>query len=287
MRLTLLLCILFLFASNSDAKEKNLDNSLIWMVSGNGLQQPSFLFGTIHLICPQDYIWTKKMKKSFNAAKVVCFEMDLDDRNTMLAAAAGFIDTGNKTLKDYFTSAQYKKLYKFVRDSIGIDINMLPQMKPIALESLISMHVTDCGHAISYEDSIMRMALKAKKHIEGLETPDQQLMALNSIPSDSVVSELLADVDNFNQTKAEFKQLIATYRSQNLQELYNMITGSKGIGQDKSVLLDDRNVQWISKMQQMMQQNPTFFAVGAGHLWGDKGLITLLRSKGYTVEPVQ
>jgi uncharacterized protein YbaP (TraB family) len=133
----------------------------------------------------------------------------------------------------------------------------------------------------------MRMALKAKKNIEGLETPDQQLMALNSIPNDSVVMELLADVDNFNQTKAEFKQLIATYRSQNLQELYNMITGSNGIGQDKSILLDDRNVQWIGKMQQMMQQNPTFFAVGAGHLWGDKGLITLLRNKGYTVGPAQ
>jgi uncharacterized protein YbaP (TraB family) len=34
-------------------------------------------------------------------------------------------------------------------------------------------------------------------------------------------------------------------------------------------------------------KEPTFFAVGAGHLGGNTGVIALLRKQGYTVKPVQ
>jgi uncharacterized protein YbaP (TraB family) len=51
--------------------------------------------------------------------------------------------------------------------------------------------------------------------------------------------------------------------------------------------LDERNKKWIERMEERMEQKPVFFAVGAGHLLGENGLIQLLRNSGYTVVPMK
>ena len=52
-------------------------------------------------------------------------------------------------------------------------------------------------------------------------------------------------------------------------------------------MLDNRNADWLTKMPGIMNEKPTLFAVGAGHLLGENGALNLLRKAGYTVEPVQ
>jgi uncharacterized protein YbaP (TraB family) len=55
---------------------------------------------------------------------------------------------------------------------------------------------------------------------------------------------------------------------------------------DLAGFIDVRNEKWISRMGEKMDQQSVFFAVGAGHLWGEYGLIKLLRAAGYKVEPI-
>jgi hypothetical protein len=57
-------------------------------------------------------------------------------------------------------------------------------------------------------------------------------------------------------------------------------------GEDKKIMLDNRNMNWIPKMSAIMKKEAVFFAVGAGHLSGDYGVINLLRNAGYTVKPI-
>ena len=281
------LLITVLPAGAQASKKKPADQSLLWSISGKGMAKPSFLFGTIHLICATDYIWTSNMKKSLTASDKVCFEMDLDNHEVMLAAANGFMDTSGKQLKDYFTPAQYKLLKKFVKDSIGMDVGMLQMMKPVALESIISMKVTDCANPISYEDSIMRSAKSKHKEIMGLEDPSEQIGVLASLPADSVVKEVLDDIGNFNKSKEDYRAMVKAYRRQELPELYRIITSSGSLGDEMDAFLDDRNKKWIPRMQEKMGRSSVFFAVGAGHLLGDNGVINLLRKEGYTVEAVK
>jgi uncharacterized protein YbaP (TraB family) len=54
-----------------------------------------------------------------------------------------------------------------------------------------------------------------------------------------------------------------------------------------NVLLDNRNQNWIPKIEKVAKEKPTLFAVGAAHLPGENGVIALLRKKGYTVEAVK
>ena len=277
---------MFIISLVAHAQERQSEQSLLWRISGKGLKKPSFLFGTIHLICPEDYLWTDKMKQSLTASEKVCFEMDLDDTKLMMSASDGFIATDGRRLKDYYSPEQYQLLKKFIKDSIGMDISVLQQMKPIALESIISMKTTKCMNPVSYEETIMKTAKAAGKEILGLEDPSEQISALDSMPSDSVAKEVFEEIRDFAQNKQAYSEMVTAYKHQQLKVLYEKITTVKGQGDDMHVLLDDRNKKWISRIIEKMSKSSVFFAVGAGHLPGDKGVIHLLRAAGYTLEPI-
>lgn len=57
--------------------------------------------------------------------------------------------------------------------------------------------------------------------------------------------------------------------------------------EEKKELIDDRNDAWVKAMPGIMKERPTFFAVGAAHLLGAKGVLQQLRDAGYTVEGVK
>ncbi len=260
------------------------NNSLLWRISGNHLSKPSYIFGTMHLICPDDYVWTEHMKKSLSESDKICLEMDMDDPSVLMQVAKGLIDTSGKKLEDYFTPQQYNLVKRYVKDSLGMDIAFFQQMKPIALQSIMTSNGITCSNPISYEDSIMKTAQKSKKEILGLEEPKEQLAVLESIPVDTLIKDLLEEIQGTNNNDSDYQQLITAYKAQDIRALYLLITSSKDLG-DMGIFLDQRNKKWIPRMAGKMKNSSVFFAVGAGHLWGDKGIITLLRKEGYTVEP--
>ncbi len=268
------------------AAEQKGDKSLLWRITGRGLKQPSYLFGTMHLICPDDYLWTDAMKKSLAACRQVCFELDMDDPGAMTEASDGFMSTDGKKLQDYFTVEQWKRLSQFMRDTIGADISQMQMMKPMVLESLLATKSVDCAFPISYEANIMEQAQKAKLGVVGMEEVQEQVALINGLPDDSVVAELMQTIDSFTSSKAEYAKMLGAYKQQDLPALFNQIQASKEMQDELGTFLDDRNKKWIPRMSKMMSDKPTFFAVGAGHLWGETGVITLLRKAGYTVAPV-
>lgn len=267
---------------------KLADNkSLLWQVSRKDINKPSYIFGTMHLICAGDYIWTNKMRTSLQKSDEVCFEMNIADPNVMMQVALGMINQDGKSLKDYFTEEQYRKLMQYITDSLGMDIVMLQQLKPIALETMLTTKATSCSNPVSYEENILAEAKKLHKSIAGLETPAEQIQILNSIPIDSVIADLVEITTGKKTEDTTYNKLLNAYKQQDLPALYNLIRNSKESGLDMGTFLDDRNVKWIERITDKMEQKSVFFAVGAGHLWGDNGLINQLRQIGYDVVPVK
>ncbi len=270
-------------------QQNNSDNkSLLWRITGKHLAKPSYLFGTMHQICKADYIWTDKMKTSLDNSEKVCFEMDMDDPAAMMAVATGLIDKSGKQLKDYFTPEQYKMVTQYVKDSLGMDMAILQQMRPIMLQSMIDLNALKCKNPESYENNIMATAQETNKEILGLEEPQEQLDVLETIPVDSVISSVLEEVTGHKKDDdGEYAKLITAYKQQDVPALYKYITESKSISDDMGQFLDVRNKKWIPRMSKKMDKSSVFFAVGAGHLWGDNGVINLLRKDGYKVEAVK
>ncbi len=269
-------------------KAANAQNSLLWQISGKDLDRPSYLFGTIHLICPSDYLWTPAMRSSLEATDKLCLEMDMDDANLLMTASAGLMDRTGKKLSSYFTPSQYAQLKKYMKDSMDMDIQYLELMKPIALQTLMSTRgATICDKPISYEEKMMEAVKASRKEIIGLETAEEQLSVLENLPTDSVVKEVMDMIHNKTNTRKEYAKMVDAYKNQDLSALHNMITNSPELGDATAPLLDDRNKIWIRKMPAMMHRSSVFFAVGAGHLPGPNGVIALLQAQGYTVKPVQ
>lgn len=270
-----------------DKKNQAGDKSLLWKISGKGLSKPSFLFGTIHMICQSDFLWTEAMKKSLQESEEVCMEMDMDDPGLTMQVAAGMIDLSGKKLKDYFTPEQYAVLERYAKDSLGMGLEMFQMMKPIVLLPLFTTGSSNCDSPMSYEMKIMEDAKDQQKEITGLETAQEQMDVMNSIPTDSLVAELVEMAEGKAEDDKMYIKMVEAYKAQDLPVLYQAMKESGGLSGEWNSFLDDRNKRWISRMESKMKKQRMFFAVGAGHLYGDVGVINLLRKAGYKVEAVR
>ncbi len=261
-------------------------HSLLWKISGNGLNKPSYLFGTIHLICPKDYVWTPAMKTAFSESEKIGLEMNINDPKVMREVSEGIVDPDGKKLTDYYTPDQFKMLKKFFKDSIGMDLSMFNSMKPMAVLSMLEMKCAKCLMPQSYEEKMAQDARSTNKQIFGLEEASEQIDVLSTVPTDTAVQNLLEAPNDFSKSKEEYQKLIDAYKAQDLPRLFEMIaTREGGLGDKKASFLDNRNIKWIPRMSERMKYNSVFFAVGAGHLDGENGVIQLLRKAGYKVEP--
>ncbi len=282
------LALLIFTASACTAQPATADEkSLLWKISGPGLSKPSYLFGTIHLLCPADYIWTDAMKQSLAATGRVSFEMDMDDPTVLREGSSGLLKGSDKQLRDYFSEAEYARLSAFVRDSMGLPMTMLQSFSPVVLQLLMLAKTVDCPLPVSYEANIMEEAKKSGKEIIGLERVEEQLELLAGLPDDSSAGMVMQMVDSFSKSKEEFARMLRSYKAQDLQALYRLVQDSREMGDNLGPFLEVRNRKWIPRMREQMKSGPVFFAVGAAHLPGEAGVIRLLRAAGYSVTPVR
>jgi uncharacterized protein len=283
------LCLLAGIATSLPAqqKENTADQSLLWKISGKDLVKPSYIFGTLHEICPH-YMWTSLMQESLEKSDKVCFEIDNNDPILKRDIAVGMLDRNGKVLKDYFTPQQYQKLSNYLKDRLKMDIYWFEHAKPVMLADAISLSLaTICPNPESYEKTIAKAAQGANKPIIGLEDAREQIDAMQSVADNAAIKEVLEHIGNNGKKHDSLcRRLMDAYRAQDLPAVHKMLKNPQLRG-ELGEWADERNKKWVPRMEEDMHQSSVFFALGAGHLFGDGGLIKLLRKSGYTVEPVK
>ena len=264
------------------------ERSLLYEISGNGLSQPSYLYGTIHIICKDDFVMTEATKQKFLEVQQVYLELDMDDPKMMPEMMKSMYMTDGSTLKILMSEADYQKVSQFFKDSLKTDIGMMDKMKPFVLSSMTIPKLIDCPSQ-SYEETFVKMAKKENKEILGLETVQEQFGALDKMGMKKQADLMLVKmIQSWNEGKQELKQLIKDYKNQDVEAMYEDMAKSKTMDtQFEENLLVTRNINWISKIQKITKEKSTFFALGAGHLGGKKGVIALLRNAGFTVRAVK
>ncbi len=266
--------------------QSKADNALLWEISGNGLKEPSYLYGTVHMICKKDFILDETLKKKFSGTDKLFLEVDMDDPGMNMKMLQLSMLQGKK-LSDFFSKEDYEKLNIFFRDSIGMPLTMFNTMKPFVLFSIISLKTLNCVEQESYEMSFIKMAKEQQKEVFGLETIEDQMKIFDDMPDTVQAKMLMRYANEFHEQKGEFSKMIELYKQQNLTDLYNQTISSPDIAGSEDALLFNRNQNWIPVMETAMKESKVFFAVGAGHLAGEKGVINLLRTRGYSVSPVR
>ena len=289
------LAILLLVMSSCQAQTKPLvlqtnkdDNSLLWEVSGNGLDSASYIFGTFHLLCRDDIHFSDQMKQAVKNSREVYLEMDMDDPSVLLGGLTLMNMKDDKKLEDLYKPEEYKRLKSFFQDSLHMPLMMFGNMKPAFLESMLYPRLMPCKSISGVEEELMKLAKYDKKEIQGLETMEFQASVFDSIPYEEQAKELLKTIDSLSTYKLEFDTMVNVYKSQQLTKIEALFNKSEfGMEDNQDLLLNNRNANWVKQLKSIMKKERVFVAVGAGHLVGEKGLIALLKKEGYQVRPLE
>ena len=264
------------------------DNALLYEVTGNGLPAPSYLYGTFHLVCPTDLVITGATKKAITDSKQVYLEIDMDDPTLMSKMQTAMVLPKGKTAKDYLSADDYNLLNDYLTKTMSVKLDLVNTFRPIGLTSFLVMGMLHCQPA-SYDMTFAQMATAQKKEVLGLETMESQLAVLEKKPLEKQFKELADLAREPEKAQKEFAELLAAYKAKDLSQMREVMKNSGTAGEFAEMegpLLNERNANWIPVIEQAAKTTPTFFAFGAGHLIGDKGVIALLKKQGYVVKAV-
>lgn len=274
-----------LFSNAQQAKQEKNDNSLLWKIEGNGLTQPSYVYGTIHMLCAPDFEIKDKVSTAFNSTSNLVMELDMDDPKELQEMQN--IMKSETTLSSLLTDEEEKKADAILKSALGMNLKQVDNMSPLGLMSLSIMSSYTCPptEMKMYEMEFLTKAQAQHKKIGGLETIAYQMATVGSA---FTIQEILKQME----LKSEYSEILAemtkSYKEENLPKLYETVTDKRFMDEDaKKAMLTIRNENWVTKMPAIMKQESTFFAVGAGHLYGNDGVIKLLKEKGFKVTPVK
>lgn len=270
------------------AKAQNTSNSLLYKISGKGLKQDSYLYGTIHVMPKKDFSISEKITKAFNQCSVLAMEIDLNmDLKTKISVAQQTILPNNQTLENLMNASEYNRLKQYVIDSMHVKkskFKKYERLKPFFFSSAIMQE--QMKDTESYEVEFNKMAKKRKMQTAGLESIYSQLDLVNKMPTNEQLQMLTSELYSANETNS-FDKMIELYKNEDTEALYKVINDeTAGMTDFTEDFLVKRNKNWIPAIETLVAQNATFIAVGAGHLGGEKGVIALLKKQGYTVTPV-
>lgn len=298
--LSLLLITSFLVITSCKTKDRYIDysekaqleNALLWKIEGEGLTEPSYLYGTIHMIEAEDYFLPTGTLTAMEETDKMVFEINMNemtDMSSLMSIMGKAFMKDNQTLSDLLNDEDYAVVEDHFK-KIGLPLMMLERMKPMFL-SVFAYGDMDPkgmqnGSVKSYEMEFFEMANNTGKEVDGLETIEFQMGIFDEIPYKDQAKILVETIKSSSEGSDQFAEMVRMYKDQDITHMIKMMDDDKSMSEHEDVLLVKRNRAWIPLMGKMMKKQPTFFAVGAGHLAGVDGVIKLLRKEGYRVSPV-
>jgi uncharacterized protein YbaP (TraB family) len=274
----ILLCGFLLFTSW-------VGSQLLYEIKSKDGLKTSYLFGTIHLMPAEQFVISPDLKKAFTTSSALAMEVDLNmDFSTKLDMARASMLPDGQTLKDFTTPQEFETLRQYCLDKKGMTqrkFNKYIRLKPFFFSSLLLQE--DIKHSKSYELEFNRMAQKSEKKTMGLESVSVQMETINSVSIPNQVNMLM---DGLSKPQ-EYDGMLNHYLMEDLNALYqDIVEESKDFPLFVEHFLNKRNRQWIPVIERQIDKEPTFIAVGAGHLPGEQGVVFLLSAKGYTLTPM-
>lgn len=275
---------------------------ILYKISGNGLKKDSYIMGTEHTIGGSFLFEIPGAFAALNSVDQACGE--LSPREAAKSSKEMTLLPEGKTIKDVMTEDEFKRLDDCIMNRMGRRLSdeamyaELGRMKPVMISNTISISFVmeqKPRHMITGEGIdayITQMAMNKGKGVLGLETMEFQLKTLFADPIEKQVEDLMCLVDNIDSYKTLSFELTNAYLSQDMERIEKAIFAKLGskcdpTPEEEDRLIFNRNKDWAEKIPEIMKIGSTFFAVGVGHLCGEKSVLALLKKKGYTVEAVK
>ena len=297
-RILLIFPIIFLFLCPISVAQST--SSLLWKISGNGLEKPSYLFGTHHLIPVSFLDSVPGLHDAFGQTEQTIGELDmahpLEMQQVLMREA---MISSDITYDSLLNEADRHLLDSILKVNLGGGLEIFGKMKPAMLSDMIFIaqyqkkypaSITESGLDQYFQDE----ARKLNRPVIGLEEIKDQIDAMfNSESLERQAELLICQLKNPQIQDEALAELQKAYHEQNLEKIREIY--EKEIPDDpcpltqaeKDVMNKNRNEKWLTKIPALIKEKSSFIAVGCAHLPGKNGLIEELRKLGYSVDPVK
>ena len=263
------------------------ENSLLWEVSGNGLEKPSYFLGTMHILCPEDAWLSPSVTRILDHVNGVYLEMDLSNLAQMMGAMKAMVMRNDTTLADLLSEEELAAVKAYFAERLPLPFTLLSRFKPMMLSGMMAEQMLPCRAGSGTETLLMAEAKKRKLKMDGLETVAQQAGFFDSIPYRLQAEELLKALHQEGEQTDVVEKMLTAFQQQDLPALESITVSEEGgMAGFLEILLYNRNENWVKQFKGISQKGSYLFAVGAGHLPGERGVLNLLRSQGYQLRPV-
>lgn len=264
-------------------------NSILWEVSGNDLAHSSYLLGSLKFIGEKEFILHAEVKDKIEISELFAIEDEVNHHAQHELNKALHFEKG-KSLKDVLTTDEYNKVENFFEREFNVSKKQFnknyAKLKPLALS--ITMTRLALHEDVKYYDiELLKLANDLRIPTYSLEPIEREAEAFNTFPVEVQAKALMHSIENFQVQKSEYEKLEAAYARGDIDAVFEY---SLHPFENNELFIEEfyfkRNEEWLPKLEKMFTENKSFVTVGVTHLEGEKGLLNLLRSKGYTLTPV-
>ena len=269
--------------------QKGAAKSFIWKVQSG--PRVMYLAGSVHALSADVYPLSPAFEQAFAASDTLVEEIDLGQSGLialgpMLLAKAMYQD--GRTFDKAVSKDTHDLVVKQLK-GLPMAAELIRPMKPwMVMLTLTAMQVQLAGldPTLGLDQHFYDRATKAKKTIIGLETAESQIDRFDKMPESLQEQMLRSTIDELGMQNAELTATIAAWRRGDATSLErDMIRGLQKYPLAYQSLIVERNNNWMPQLEKCLARTtPCLVVVGAAHLVGPDGLLTLLQRKGYRAE---
>ncbi|MGD1877710.1 MAG: TraB/GumN family protein [Kiloniellaceae bacterium] len=278
----------------SERPEIPFGQGRIWQGEGDG-SETSYVFGTMHVDDKRVMDLPEVVETAFAGVEIAAFEVDMDpDAEEEAFDFERIRLPGDETLEDLIGARSFGILRWHLKRSMQQPKN---NVKPWVFWEYMGggnwgfVNYDDLepsGHGMELAAWLQDRARKAGKEIVGLETEQEHFDIYDKIPLDQQADLLKLTLDRYAARKP-FVPKVQLYLDGDLasfeglwREYLSWLPPDTAATVDARLIVD-RNRIMVERMVPLMERGSTFVAVGAAHMAGDAGVLSLLERRGYTV----
>jgi len=276
-------------ATAAETGQPAYDKGLLWRVE-KPEAAPSYLFGTVHVSDKRVTALPDVVRAQLDAARSFTMEVALDAPN-VAALAARMIYSDGRTLPQVAGEELFRQVAPLLA-ALGLPEEVARLFKPWA--AMLMIAVPQQQPADMLDATLQRIAVQQGKPVHYLETIDDQVAAFEGMSEPDQVALLAYTVETRDELPGATEKLLQAYLERDLGRIWQLDQDSVRERPELKPLNDvfarrvlyDRNTHMFERMQQDLKEGNAFIAVGALHLYGEKGLLALLARDGWRVTPV-
>ncbi len=288
----LLLSVIFLsFSSTACAKaliEKDTPKSLVWKAYLPGKMDTSYLFGTIHIPLKKAFATIDTVTELMKKVDTVYFEIKYNKEELLKQSKMLLATKESEKLKNILSEENYLRIQTLAAEKLGAQAMVIDYIKPFGVVTLFTSVMIPSDTSGAMDFVLQDYAKSIGKEVKGLESIEEQMKIITSMSMEDQKDAVLEFLDKQEEIISDIDTLVQAYVEQDLEKIKSIMDSafSESTYLSEEDFLDNRNVKMVNGIVNGCSSSSCLIGVGAAHLVGEKGLIFLLREKGFVLKPI-